>query len=246
MFRTDRLFFESVCDRAHELSIELWACAYILGCARESAKTARPYEFGNRLEMQIRGAAAELILYKQLCLCGYEKTIGEYYRTIAFEKDAQNLPPSPDFVCVENGERRWFDLKTSRCSQSHRYVLGSIRRMEGSGFFSVGFLEVGSALAYFSRLIDVERSRNNGAISLLEQGWSLSDLDGRLGRPDYNIPKQIFVDRYTSLDKEALRFISSVQYPKEEIRKRARERDLRQYMHETFNVGAYNEPANCF
>ena len=233
---TQRGAISAACDSRHTLTLDLWACAYILGSVRQRDKQPRPYELGDRLEVQVRGAAVELAFFKRLCGLGFADTLGKDYRRIVHALGLQYVPAEPDFSITDERAPCWFDLKSVRCSRRYRHVLAPLSRMPSyAGGFAVAFLELGARFAYFSRPIWLPGVMPI-ADKLARLGFGFSDLGGRLGNNSYHKTKAGFLEEHTTVTEGDLEQLAADCFTLEEIRARAQLPKLVDYMRKCFRV----------
>lgn len=218
VFRSNKDAIFSACDRVHQISLEEWSAAYALGYAREYTKTDGNVgsidEQNSGLEKQVRGAVLEIVLRNYLVRCGHQ-SIAREYDGIAFDEDYKKKPTAPDFWAHDDGGSFWFDMKSARCVHYHRKVLATLEKLpETAGAFCVGFTEVGSQMAFFSRPCLVSpgpcEARSVG-------GFFQYQDDGSFARA-HCVDRDRFLGSYSRLSAQALSVIGRKKYTLDEIK----------------------------
>lgn len=237
LYRSQWDAIASICGRAHDLSLSLWACAWILGEARQLTKVARDYEYGDRLTIQVRAAAAELLFYRELMRAGYSKTLGEYFRRVAYDPEWQTKPAEVDLEITDDKIRKWFDVKVSSCRSDHRYVIASARRAPAqAGGLAMVFCDIGTRAALVSDLIHLPANPAGAGRGLIDHGFEFSDLGGRIGTKDFVKERRRFILDHSSFSSAAIKTITGSVYSKAQIEKAAQAQQLREYMADAFRI----------
>jgi len=143
---------------------------------------------------------------------------------------AQNLPNEDDLDYTEGQvsanfkvsvwqtaiARIWFDMKSARCVHYHRKVLATLDKLpETAGAFCVGFTEIGSPVAFFSRQCLVAP----GPCETRRVGGFFQYQDGREFARSHCVERDRFLMSYSRLSECALSIIGRKEYTLEDIKK---------------------------